>query len=119
MTSFEDKAQSSRPVLRAAEAAGAYRLDDADELTPASEIGDPDEFPQYGDFADVTEVGMDGSTHEAVWLETPSDLAAGLLEAGIGEGELFVVRHPDKDDRGNWSFTVEAADDVEELTTDD
>lgn len=119
MTGLEDKAQQDRPVIRAEDAAGAYRLDDAEELESAENINGPDAFPQFGDFLDVTEIGMDGSMHDPVWLECPAGLARAVLDAGLDDGDLFVVDRPEKDDRGNWVFAVTAAGDHDGLDLDD
>lgn len=119
MTSLSDKAETTRDVRRASEAAGAYRLE-TDELTPADDIGSEDDFPQYGDFADVTVLGMDGSDHDPCWLETPAGLARALLDADVGPGDLFVVDgQPTKDDGGNWTFDVLDPDDVDGFDADD
>jgi len=110
MTDLEQKATTARGVVRAGESeAQTYRLEDT-ELTEASAIGDPDGFPQYGDFLDVTAVDADHDPLGPRWVECPADLARSLMDVGVEAGDVFAVTEATKTEDGAWSIEVEADD---------
>lgn len=111
MTSLEDKAAESPEVDLARQSApGAYVLEsldlvDADDLTPEGE------FPQFGDFLEVT-----GTAGEQ-YIECPQDLARQLVEdLDADVGTAFRILDVTKID-GSWSYEIEGLDDeaAEEL----
>jgi hypothetical protein len=101
-----DKAETARAVVRVGESAGVrYRLNDT-ELTDSTAIGDAEAFPQFGEFLDVSAVDVDGNALGRRWLECPGDLAKGLVDLGISDGETFAVEDASKTDDGAWSIEV-------------
>lgn len=106
MVSLDEKADDTRDVVRASEAeAQWYRLESTD-LTPAGDIG-TDDFPQYGDFADVVAVDANGDDLGSRWLECPSGLARELVDAGIAADEDFQITEASKTADGAWSFSIQ------------
>ena len=81
-----------------------YRLEDED-LVSADEIGN-EEFPQYGDFADVVAVDAHGETLGDRWLECPSGLAESLVDANVKSGDVFWIEAVTEHEDGAWSYEV-------------
>lgn len=105
---LNDKAQETPDIdlIRDAQYS-AFRLVST-ELTPADELTGEDDFPQFGDFAECEIPDGDGGTAaEEVYVEVPQDLAAQLVELGIGEGDEFRVGEVTKVD-GEWAVDVKA-----------
>lgn len=106
MTSLEEKAQETPEVRLARDSAySAYRLEST-ELTDADELSDEGEFPQFGEFAEC-EIPSNGDSTAEVYVEVPQNLAAQLVEAGIGEGDEFRIGEVSKVD-GEWQYDVKA-----------
>lgn len=106
MTSLNEKADAARGVVRASEAEGQwYRLQDR-ELAEAGDIGGEDQYPRYGEFADVTAVDKDGKRLGNRWLECPAHLARCLVDSGIAVGDCFQVTEASKADDGAWRFQI-------------
>ena len=104
---LDEKAATSRGVVRIADAKmQTYRLKDT-ELTEAASIGKSDGFPKYGDFLAVTAVDANGADLGPRWVECPTDLARTLVDAGVDEDDLFVVTKAVKTDDEAWSVEVE------------
>jgi hypothetical protein len=119
MTSLEDKADSGDgpEVTLASNAAGVYRLQDA-ELTSHENIRPSADFPQYGKFLEVVEVrGSDGvwADKQSIWLECPQSLAADLVDHHVNPGDVFAVGNPRKGPGGTWLFTVQKPDEPQDL----
>lgn len=109
MTDLESKADTGRDIVRASEVtATLYRLETTD-LKPADAVGD-DDFPQYGDFADVTAVDGNGDDLGKRWIEVPGGLARAMVDAGIEAGDEFQVTKATKAQDGAWTFEVETDD---------
>lgn len=107
MTDLNEKATSARDVVRAGELDGVtYRLQTT-ELTDADDIGGDDDFPQFGEFLDVTAVDADHDDLGPRWVECPADLARELVEAEVGAGDVFTVTDAGKTEDGAWTFEVE------------
>lgn len=94
-----------RIVLLAAEISGGYLLKTR-VLLDASEINDPDGFPEYGEFLECAEVTQSGTEQDAVLLEAPTALAKAIVSAGIEAGDKFVVKNGGKTEGGRWDFDV-------------
>lgn len=105
---LNDKASESPDVHLIRDAQySAYRLEST-ELTPADEISEEDEFPQFGDFLE-TSLSEDGEG-PPMYVECPQDVARQLVEFDIGEGDWFRIGEAVKVD-GEWSVDVsEGAD---------
>lgn len=102
---LNDKAKETPDIdlLRDAQYSG-YRLVST-ELTPADELTDEGEFPQFGDFLQVAL--PDGSDSPPVkWIECPQGLAQALVELDLGDGDEFRIEAATKVD-GEWQVTVE------------
>jgi len=109
MTTIREKAeQAERDIhLTGDMAYSTYRLE-SKELSPADEISDDGQFPQFGDFADVTiPTNGDGDDPE-LWAEICSSLAQSLVEQELGEGDIFRVGPTEKVD-GEWRVDVKPA----------
>jgi len=119
MTSLEDKADSGDgpEVVLASDAAGVYRLRDA-QLTSHENIRDRGDFPRYGEFLDTVKVrAADDEWTEGknAWLECPASLAGDLVERSVEPGDIFAVSSPAKGPGGSWQFTVQKTEDVSDL----
>lgn len=102
-----DKASAARDVVRASGTENQpYRLEST-ELTPADEIGGEDEFPQYGDFLDVTALDGNGDELGPRWVECPGALARCLQDV---DGDAFQVLTVEKTEDGAFRFDVEEYD---------
>jgi predicted double-glycine peptidase len=105
MTSLQEKAENAVDVVRAQVAIDQlYRLEDKD-LIAADEIGNED-YPQYGDFADVTAIDANGKKLGDRWLECPSGLAESLVEANVQVGDAFWIQAVTEHEDGAWSYEV-------------
>jgi len=110
MTDLDDKAAAARGVVRVKDAQmQTYRLKDT-ELTEAAYIGSSDGFPQYGDFLTAAAVDANGDDLGPRWVECPGDLARALVDADVGEGDVFTVIEAAKTEDGTWSVEVETND---------
>jgi len=111
MTDIEDLASTARDVIRAEDAENVpYRLEDT-ETTDADDISPEGEFPQFGDFLDVTALDGDGVGLGPRWLECPGGLARMLVDAELVEaGAEFQILDASKDDSGAWTFEIEEYD---------
>lgn len=118
MTSLEDKAESEVDVTLAADLVESqYRLVSL-ELTPADELG-TDDFPLYGDFAEVEERSpVDGTFRGQSHVEIPASLASWLVEAEVGTSDWWQVIDAEKVD-GSWRFEVEVASRGDEVSLED
>ena len=115
MTSLDEKAQASPDVDLARQSApGLYRLE-TDELVSADELTPKGEFPQYGDFLEVSRpagTGEDARWREEVhYVECPQGLAAWLVEEEVGVGDPFRIQTVQKVD-GNWEYGCEVPSDL-------
>jgi len=99
-----DKAEAAdQPdVVLAGDSVGMYELQ-TDELSPADDVSEPGEFPQYGDFMTAGKVRQSGEVSE-VWLEVPASLAQWLVDHEIEIGDRFRVGAVGKSD-GRWQYT--------------
>lgn len=111
MTDLEELATSNRDVIRPEDAENVpYRLEDTDS-TEADEISAEGEFPQFGEFLDVTALNGGAGDLGPRWLECPGGLARELVEAGLAEdGAEFQILGTEKDDTGAWTFDLEEFD---------
>lgn len=108
---LNEKATSARDVVRAGETEATWYRLESDELTEAAEIGGENEFPQFGDFLDVTATDGNGDDLGPRWVECPGDLARSLVEAEISAGDRFQVTEAAKAEDGAWSFEIQTDDD--------
>jgi hypothetical protein len=101
-----DLANEARDVVRPNGVEGQrYRLQSL-ETTAADEIGDPDSFPQFGEFLDVVATDSNGDDLGPRWVECPAGLARSLVDSDIAAGDQFVVDEAKKTDDGAWTFQV-------------
>lgn len=103
-----DKAeQSDRDEVRLArDSVGAYRLE-SDELVPAAEISDEDEFPKYGDFLatrELRQVSGQVEVGDKVLVEVPGALAKQLVAQEIEPGDAFRIQSVRKNAAGEWEY---------------
>lgn len=106
---LNELAESATQVIRVGDAPMQnYRLE-AGSTTNAEQIG-TDEFPQYGEFIDVTALDADGNDLGPRWVECPAGLAQALLDAQVTPGEAFAITTAAKDDDGAWRFEVARLD---------
>ena len=111
MTDLQDKATSGRDIVRAGKSSGQlYRLQ-SETLEPADNVGS-DDYPQYGDFADVALVDRNLTELGQRWLECPGNLAAELVDAEVGAGDCFAVERASKSSDGAWTFDLSTGDDL-------
>jgi len=111
MTDLQDKATTGRDIVRAGNSSGqTYRLQST-TLEPADNIG-TDDYPQYGDFADVALVDRNLTELGQRWLECPGNLAAKLVEHELKPGDCFAVSDASKSSDGAWIFEVQSGDDL-------
>lgn len=105
---IEEKARSSPDVDLARQSGpGVYRFETGD-LEPADELTPEGEFPEYGDFLQVTE--RRGGTR---FIECPAALAEWLVEQEPEPGGFwFRIQTVQKVD-GEWQYHVEQLDDEE------
>lgn len=100
---LKDKAAETPDVDLARDSApGTYRLL-THELVAADDLTNQGEFPLYGDFLEVQQVGPGGRER---FIECPRGLAQWLVEHELAISEAFRVRSVQKID-GEWSYDVE------------
>lgn len=103
---IEDKAQETPDVDLARQSApGAYRLEST-ELTDANDVTPEGDFPEYGDFLEVT-----GTSGEQ-FIECPAALARWLVDNGIEAGDGFRIVSVQKVD-GEWEYDCDELNDDE------
>lgn len=104
-----DKAEQSEQdeVRLARDSNGLYRLE-SEELVPADEISDEDEFPKYGDFLScrTTTGGAEASWNTPVLVECPGSLAKQLVEMEVEEGDGFRINSARKNASGEWEYST-------------
>jgi len=111
MTGIEDLASTARPVIRVENAENTpYRLQDTD-TTDADDISPEGDFPQFGDFLDVTALDGNATDLGPRWLECPGGLARALVDKDlVAPDAQFQVVDVSKDDSGAWTFDIEGFD---------
>lgn len=117
MTSLEDKASESPEVSLARQSApGVYRVEDT-ELLPADDLTPEGDFPEFGEFLEVTPAGSGvGWRDSTEWIECPQALAKWLVENGAEEGFAFRILTVQKVD-GSWRYECEelSEDELDEI----
>lgn len=107
---ISDKAEDTPDIELARQSApGAYVLD-GEELSPADDLTEEGQFPEYGDFLPVhraraTEDGWE-PTGDEMWIECPQDLAQFLVEQEVEPQDGFRIKDVKKVD-GTWQYNCE------------
>lgn len=105
MTTIDDRAEDVPDIVLARESHGLYRLQ-SKELVEAEEIGEPDAFPEFGQYLAVEEITQTGKTNGEAFLECPRGLAKALVNAEIVVDVEFRVENAAKNRDGHWVFQV-------------
>lgn len=105
-----DKAEASDApdVYLPRDSIGLYRLE-SDELVDCDDITPDGEFPQYGDFLEVTQAtgGATKGWGEIAYVSCPGNLAKQLVDMSlIEEGATFRIQGARKTASGNWTYSV-------------
>jgi len=104
-----DKAEASEApdVYLPRDSVGLYRLE-SDELVDCDEITDEGQFPEYGDFIEVTQAsgGANPGWGETAYVSCPGDLAKKITDMEIEIGDCFRIQGSRKQANGNWTYSV-------------
>jgi hypothetical protein len=104
-----DKAEASDApdVYLPRDSVGLYRLE-SDELTGCDEITPEGEFPEYGDFLEVTQAtgGANPSWGDTAYVSCPGDLAKQIVGMEIEPGDCFRIQGSRKNAQGNWTYSL-------------